>query len=127
MNTNTVNKMYGVVNGYFRCNNDRVDDLNNRISERNIPSKSLQPQYSIRPVATKYGYMQVLDQYKKPTIPLNNYKSYSPSTTFNPGSARSSLAIMASSIFAFIAGPPSTCGRKSMNEINSLSSAMWRM
>ena len=43
MNTNTVNKMYGVVNGYFRCNNDRVDDLNNRISERNIPSKSLQP------------------------------------------------------------------------------------
>jgi len=88
MNTNTVNKMYGVVNGYFRCNNDRVDDLNNRISERNIPSKSLQPQYSIRPVATKYGYMQVLDQYKKPTIPLNNYKSYSPSTTFNPGNAQ---------------------------------------
>ena len=47
--------------------------------------------------------------------------------SFNPGSARSSLAIMASSIFAFIAGPPSTCGRKSMNDINSLSSGMWRM
>ena len=80
--------MFGVINGMYTCNHERVDELNNRISERNIPSASLQPQYSIRPVATKYGCMQVLDQYKKTTVPLNNYTSYSTKDVFNPGNAQ---------------------------------------
>ena len=65
--------MYGVINGLYTCNHERVDEINNRMSDRNLPSNSLQPQYSIRPVSTKYGYMQILDQYKKSSIPLNNY------------------------------------------------------
>ena len=81
---NTVSK---VNNNYTLCDH-RVDEINTRISSRNIPSNSLQPQYSINPVSTKYGYMQILDQYKKPTVPLNNYKSYSPSQTFNPGNSQ---------------------------------------
>ena len=80
--------MFGVINGMYTCNHERVDDINNRISDRNIPSTSLQPQYSVRPVATKYGYMQVLDQYKKTTIPLNKYTPYSTKTVFNPGNAQ---------------------------------------
>ena len=79
--------MFGVIQGMYTCNHGRVDEINNRISERNLPSASLQPQYSIRPVATKYGYMQVLDQYKKTTVPLNQYKSYNTKTVFNPGNA----------------------------------------
>ena len=31
--------------------------------------------------------MQVLDQYKKTTVPLNQYKSYNTKTVFNPGNA----------------------------------------
>ena len=81
------NTISQVVNGYYTCNHERVDEINSRISSRNIPSNSLQPQYSIRPTSTKYGYMQVLDQYKKPTVPLNKYKSYSTNQTFNPGNA----------------------------------------
>ena len=79
--------MFGVIQGMYTCNHGRVDEINNRMSERNLPSASLQPQYSIRPVATKYGYMQVLDQYKKTTVPLNQYKSYNTKTVFNPGNA----------------------------------------
>jgi hypothetical protein len=80
--------MFGVINGMYTCNHERVDDINNRIADRNVPSTGLQPQYSIRPVATKYGYMQVLDQYKKTTVPLNQYTPYSTKAIFNPGNAQ---------------------------------------
>ena len=83
-----MDKMHGVVKGLYTCNHERVDELNNRIAERNIPSKELQPQFSIRPCATKYGYMPILDQYKKPTIPLNSYTPYSTKAVFNPGNAQ---------------------------------------
>ena len=87
MNNNT-NKMYGVVDGLYTCNHERVDELNNRIADRNVPSNALQPQYSIRPSSTKYGYMPILDQYKKSTTELNNYTPYSTSAVFNPGNAQ---------------------------------------
>ncbi len=79
--------MYGLVDGYLRCNFNRVDEINERISNRNIPSSSLQPQYGIRPVSTKYGYMQVLDQYKNTNVPLHSYKPYNINNVFNPGNA----------------------------------------
>ena len=80
--------MFGVINGLYTCNHERVDEINNRISDRNLPSNSLQPQYSIRPVPTKYGYMPILDQYKKTSVPLNTYTPYSLNNTFNPGTAQ---------------------------------------
>tara|TARA_B100000424_G_scaffold271654_1_gene275539 strand:+ start:4980 stop:5519 length:540 start_codon:yes stop_codon:yes gene_type:complete len=82
-----MDKMYGLVDGYLRCNFNRVDEINERISNRNIPSSSLQPQYGIRPVSTKYGYMQVLDQYKNTNVPLHSYKPYNINNVFNPGNA----------------------------------------
>lgn len=82
---NTIN---GMANALYRCNNNRVEELNNRIADRNIPSNTLQPQYSIRPSSTKYGYMPILDQYKKTNEPLLNYKSYNVKNTFNPGNAQ---------------------------------------
>lgn len=78
-------RMYGVVNKLFLCQNERVDELNERISSRNIPSEPLQPFYYQTPVSTKYGYMQILDQRKDPSVPLNNFPIFSPHTTFNPG------------------------------------------
>jgi len=57
-NINNINKMYGVVEGLYTCNHGRVDEVNTRIADRNIPSKGLQPQYSIRPASTKYGYLR---------------------------------------------------------------------
>jgi hypothetical protein len=84
-----MDKLHGVVRGvFYRCNNSTVDEINDRMANRNIPSQSLQPQYSIRPVSTKYGYMQVLDQYKQSNVPLNNYNRYSTENVFNPGNAQ---------------------------------------
>ena len=83
-----MDKMYGVTDGVYICNQGRVDELNNRISERNIPSNGLQPQYSIRPTSTKYAYMPILDQYKKATVPLETYTPFSTSAIFNPGNAQ---------------------------------------
>jgi hypothetical protein len=82
---NAPNQMYGVVNKLFLCQNERTDELNDRISSRNIPSAPLQPFYYQVPVSTKYGYMQILDQHKGSSVPLNNYPIFSPHTTFNPG------------------------------------------
>jgi hypothetical protein len=82
---NAPNQMYGVVNKLFLCQNERTDELNERISSRNIPSAPLQPFYYQVPVSTKYGYMQILDQHKGSSVPLNNYPTFSPHTTFNPG------------------------------------------
>lgn len=84
---NTDDKIHGLVNGYFRCNEEREEELNQRISSRNIPSNVLQPQYSIRPTSTKYGYMPILDQYKPATVHLNTYIPYSTNQIFNPGNA----------------------------------------
>ena len=49
-----MNRLFGVVNGMYQCNLDRSNELNERIYERNVPSSTLQPQFGIRPVATKY-------------------------------------------------------------------------
>ena len=82
-----MSKMYGVIDGLYRCNQERANELNNRISSRNIPSTGLKPQFSMRPAATKYGYMPILDQYKKASVPNNSYTPYSTSGVFNPGNA----------------------------------------
>jgi hypothetical protein len=79
------NKMHGVVNKLYFCQYDRQNEINDRISSRNIPSAPLQPFYYQVPVSTKYGYMPILDQSKPITVPLNNYPVYNPHKTFNPG------------------------------------------
>ena len=78
-------QMYGVVNKLYLCQYERQNEINDRMSSRNIPSSPLQPFYYQVPVSTKYGYMPILDQSKPATVPLNNYPIYNPHTTFNPG------------------------------------------
>ena len=80
-------KMYGVVDGIYYCNQERTDELNNRIAVRNIPSAPLQPQYAVRPVSTKYDMMSIVDRRPKSTVPLKSYPVYNIASTFNPGSA----------------------------------------
>ena len=81
------NKMHGVVNGLYYCNNERTDEINDRIYIRNIPSNALQPRYSQIPVSTKYSTMPILDQRMKPNVPLMKYPIYNTEKVFNPGNA----------------------------------------
>ena len=80
--------MYGVVNGAYICNQKRANELNERLSARNIPSHSLEPAFSVRPVQTKYTILPILDQIPKSDVPLETYPKYNVANTFNPGSAQ---------------------------------------
>ena len=61
--------------------------MNNRLYNRNIPSQALQPEYSLRPVSTKYALLPIVDQRVKPTVPLKSYPVYNTKQVFNPGTA----------------------------------------
>ena len=81
--------MFGVVNGCYSCKYDNVDENNERLFERNIPSTNLQPQYGIIPVSTKYSMLPIVDQRKKVTVPLHKYNNFNVDTVFNPGNSKS--------------------------------------
>jgi hypothetical protein len=60
------------------------NELNERIGKRQYPTTALRPVFDIRPVPTKYVHFQLFEERKKPTVPLNNYSTYDPTTTFTP-------------------------------------------
>ena len=80
--------MYGVINGIQYCNSNRVEELNERIYDRNIPSSTLQSQYGIRPVSTKYAFMPILDRRRIPSVPIKREPTFNIGQTFNPGNAQ---------------------------------------
>ena len=80
--------MQGVTNGVYVCQQERTEALNRRLYSRNIPSNPLQPQFSMRPVPTKYTLMPLVDERKPSTVPINRYPTYHPSQVFNPGTAQ---------------------------------------
>ena len=86
MNKN--NKIVGINDACYICNNGILDEMNNKIYQRNIPSQALKPQYSSRPVSTKYSLMPILDQRPQATENLHQYKNFQVSSTFNPGTAQ---------------------------------------
>jgi|TARA_Y100000992_G_scaffold292183_3_gene249436 hypothetical protein len=82
------NKMYGVINGVNYRQQDRTEELNNRLFSRNIPSQSLQPEFSFRPISTKYTLLPMIDQRIKSNVPLKSYPIYNTKQVFNPGNAQ---------------------------------------
>lgn len=80
--------MYGVVNGVYYCNNYRVDEINNKIFDRNIPSHNLQMQFDPRPINTKfvlYPTSDIRQQTMTNITPIRIQPCYNMSKTFNPG------------------------------------------
>jgi hypothetical protein len=69
----------------YYCNQERTQELNNRIYERNIPGGSLEPNYDPRPSSTKFQIFPTLDAAN------NNFDSvpiYNSESTFNPGTSK---------------------------------------
>ena len=82
-------KLYGVIDGVYICNDNHVEELNERIYDRNLPSGVIQSaKIHTRPVSTKYAVMPILDQRQVATVPLNHYPTFNTSTTFTPGIER---------------------------------------
>jgi hypothetical protein len=82
-------EMYGVVKGVALCNLERTFELSDRMYKRNVPPHTLQPQFGIRPVPTKYATMPILDQRTIPTVPIDKTPPYTVSNQFNPGDRQS--------------------------------------
>ena len=77
--------MRGVINGFYQCNQERVDELNNRIYSRNVPSQPLQPNFDIQPVSTKYARLPILDRRAPIKTDINPSMSFDITNNFNPG------------------------------------------
>jgi len=87
MNTNVLDND-GAFEGVYYCNLNRNEELNQRISSRNIPSGYLEAKFSPRPVSTKYSLLPVVDQYKKANVPIVTTAPYNVGKIFNPGNAQ---------------------------------------
>ena len=79
--------MYGVVDGVILRNIAKDNEMNEKLFKRNVPSATLQPAFSIRPVSTKYGAMDIVDRRAVPTVAINKLPTYNIYNTFNPGNA----------------------------------------
>ena len=90
--------MYGVINGLYQCNNERVEQLNERISSRNIPSGALQPNFSMRSVSTKYALLPIVDRRAMSNVPIERHPTYNIGKTFNPGNSMSPWSGFASNV-----------------------------
>jgi hypothetical protein len=81
-------EFYGVTNGAYSNNHDRLGEINSRISERNIPSAALRPSFNVRPISSKYATMPILETRPAPTVGLQSYQQFSTEAVFNPGNAK---------------------------------------
>ena len=87
MNINESDIIYRVPQfaGVIYQQNERLDELNTRLGQRQFSDKPLQPNYDPRPVPTKYSLFPIIDRRKPaPPTPLNQYLEYSSQTNFAP-------------------------------------------
>lgn len=79
--------MFGVPNGLTICNNGRLDEINKRIENRNIPSQPLKPALSLRPQLSKYNYMPIVNDSLDAKVGFKQYVNYDTKHVFNPGTS----------------------------------------
>ena len=68
-------------------NEDRVEDINDRMYWRNLPSAPIQAYFDARPVSTKYALMPLVDRRPKSTVPIALVPVYNQHEVFLPGTA----------------------------------------
>ena len=90
--------MKNVHKQFQECVSDIHKETNERIYNRNIPSKFLQPYIDVRPVMTKYSYLPIVDPRKSINIPLEKMSLYNVEKVFNPGNTTSPWSGFASNI-----------------------------
>ena len=86
------NKIYGVINSVYYNNIQKDNEISERLAVRNVPSATLQPQFSSRPISSKYEMMPIFDRRAQPTIEIKRTPIYNSRTVFNPGTAQAPWA-----------------------------------
>jgi len=79
-------KEVDVVGRHYECRDvDTRNFISVPISQRNIPSSTMETAYFTHPATTRKRLMPMIDCRKKPTENKMKYSTYHPSKTFNPG------------------------------------------
>lgn len=78
--------MNGVVKGVYLCNQDRLQQLNNRLYERNLTNAPIKMQYDVRSVPTRYVHMPTIDKHQECSVPCKRMPVYNTQTMFTPAS-----------------------------------------
>jgi hypothetical protein len=71
---------------------ERTQTINQRISNRNVPTFALQPNINCRPVSTKYSWYPLVDLRRHVKYPLNAYPQYNNAINFYPGDAKAPVS-----------------------------------
>lgn len=82
------NKILGVPEGVYYGQNERVDEINNRMGTRYFSDSPLQPNFDPRSIPTKYSKFPVINRRKSTNEPVVPYLDYNQSINFNPGTHR---------------------------------------
>lgn len=72
-------------NPIYICQQERTQELNDRIHERNIPNQTMNTVYDPRPSETRRVVFPALDMRHKSSIPIQDTGYYSQKQIFNPG------------------------------------------
>ena len=85
MNIQDINTpLYGVHQGLIAGQFDRVDELNDRISDRHFPTRELQPNFGPRPVPTKYSIFPIIERRTPTQVPIKEMPKHNTLDNFNP-------------------------------------------
>lgn len=87
-----------VVQGVYYGQNERVDELNQRVVSRQFADQALAPNYDPRPVSTKYALFPCLAGSRPINESAIAYPSYQMSDNFNPGSDKAPWSGFSSNI-----------------------------
>ena len=79
--------MYGVIKGLQLCNQDRVEQLNDRIYSRYVPNCTPQMQFDPRPTPTKYTSFPIIGATPTVPTPIIARPVYNTSQSFLPGNS----------------------------------------
>lgn len=63
---------------------DRIDELNTRITSRHFPDQTLRPNFDPRPVPTKYSLFPIIERRTQHSVPIQPVPVHKVSTNFNP-------------------------------------------
>jgi len=77
-------KQFDTHKGVYYTQNERIDELNDRILDRCFPDMPLQPHYDPRPVPTKYSLFPLIDRRTVINEPEKKYDEYAVDKTFAP-------------------------------------------
>lgn len=87
INTNS-NKLYGVVDGCLIGQQQRVDELNERIASRHFPDNALQPNFDPRPMTTRSMLFPMIDQRRPVKEPIQQIDRHDLASNFSPATRK---------------------------------------